>query len=58
MTYTVEGNSMSLRSEPFTIDRTKWNVNYGSKSVFDNLGDKFIDDDIKLTIDLVAKKQM
>lgn len=58
VTYTVDGNTMSIKSEPFTIDRTKWNVNYGSKSVFDNLGDKFISDDIKLTIDIFAKKQM
>ncbi|HEA29116.1 MAG TPA: YceI family protein [Leeuwenhoekiella sp.] len=58
VTYTVEGDMMTLKSESFTIDRTKWNVNYGSKSVFDNLGDKFISDDIKLTIDIVAKRQM
>lgn len=33
VTYTLDGNTMSIKSEPFTIDRTKWNVNYGSKSV-------------------------
>lgn len=49
-------NKIKLKSEPFAIDRTKWNVNYGSKSVFDNLGDNFIDDDIIITIDLVATK--
>lgn len=58
VTYTVDGDRMSLKSEPFTIDRTKWNVNYGSKTVFDDLGDKFISDDIQLTIDIVAKRQM
>ncbi|WP_031427766.1 YceI family protein [Flavimarina sp. Hel_I_48] len=58
VTYSVDGSTMTLKSEPFTIDRTKWNVNYGSKSVFDDLGDKFISDDITLTIDIVAKKQM
>lgn len=55
--YEVNDDKMTLTSETFTIDRTKWNVNYGSKSVFDDLGDQFINDDIKLTIDLVAKKQ-
>ncbi|MEH6406216.1 MAG: YceI family protein [Leeuwenhoekiella sp.] len=54
----VSGNTMTLKSEPFTIDRTEWNVNYGSKSVFDNLGDKFINDDIQLVIDITAKQQM
>jgi hypothetical protein len=47
---------MTLTSEPFTIDRTNWGVNYGSKSIFDNLGDKFISDDIQLTVKLQATK--
>lgn len=53
---TTEGNTMTMRSETFKIDRTKWGVNYGSKSVFDNLGDKFVDDEIELTISVVANK--
>ena len=53
---THEGDSMTLTSETFTIDRTKWNVEYGSKSIFDNLGDKFINDDIELTIKVMATK--
>lgn len=55
-TYEMDGDMMTLKSEPFTIDRTQWNVNYGSKSVFDDLKDNFISDDITLTIDIVAKK--
>ncbi len=51
-----EGDTMTLTSETFTIDRSKWNVKYGSKSFFDNLGDKFINDDIELKIMLKAKK--
>jgi hypothetical protein len=31
-------------------------VNYGSKSVFDGLGDKFINDEIELMIEVKAKK--
>ncbi|MGC1203572.1 MAG: YceI family protein [Flavobacteriaceae bacterium] len=53
---THEGDAMTLTSETFTIDRTKWNVEYGSKSIFDNLGDKFINDDIELTIKVMATK--
>jgi polyisoprenoid-binding protein YceI len=52
----MDENTITLKSEPFRIDRTKWDVNFGSKSVFDNLGDKFIDDEIELTITMVAKK--
>jgi len=51
-----DGENIEITSEEFTIDRTKWNVNYGSKSVFDGLGDKFINDEIVLTINLKAKK--
>ena len=56
ITYNVNGDNMTLSSETFTIDRTEWGVNYGSQSVFDNLGDKFINDDIEITIKIAAKK--
>jgi len=36
------------------FDRTKWGIEYKSKTVFDNLGDKFIYDDIALTVSLTA----
>jgi polyisoprenoid-binding protein YceI len=53
---TEEGDKMMLKSEPFEIDRTKWEVNYGSKSIFPSLGDKFINDAIKITVSVVATK--
>jgi len=56
VTIDMSDDSIEITSEKFTIDRTKWNVNYGSKSVFDGLGDKFINDEIELEIDLKAKK--
>ena len=56
VTVTNNGDDLTIASEAFTIDRTKWNVNYGSKSVFDNLGDKFINDDMELKITIKAKK--
>ncbi|SRX53979.1 YceI family protein [Aequorivita sp. CIP111184] len=55
-TVTMEGDKMMLKSETFEIDRTKWDVNYGSKSVFPSLGDKFINDTMKITVSLVATK--
>ena len=51
-----EENSVTLTSEPFQIDRTKWDVNYGSKTIFGNLGDKFINDMMELTVNIVASK--
>jgi polyisoprenoid-binding protein YceI len=35
-----------------TVDRTKFDVKYGSGSIFDGLGDKAIDDNFELAIDL------
>lgn len=53
----MEGNQLMLMSDAFTIDRTKWDVNYGSKTVFANLGDKFISDEMKITVAIVANKE-
>jgi hypothetical protein len=55
-TITVDGDVVTLTSETFTINRTQWNVNYSSKSVFDDLKDKFINDDIELKVTVTAKK--
>ena len=56
VTVSEDGNSYTITSEMFTIDRSKWDVQYGSKSFFDNLGDKFINDDIELKITVKASK--
>jgi len=53
---TSNGDMFTITSEVFTIDRSKWDVKYGSKSFFDNLGDKFINDDIELKISVSSKK--
>jgi len=56
VSYSIQGNTMELKTEPFTINRTDWGVNFGSKSIFNDLGDKFIMDDIELQILLKAAK--
>lgn len=38
-----------------TVDRTKYNIRYGSGSFFDNLGDKTIYDEFKLKVNLLVK---
>ncbi len=38
-----------------TVNRTKYDIRYGSKSFFDNLGDKVIYDDFTLEINLSVK---
>ncbi len=54
---TQHDNELTLTSNVFTIDRSKWNVRYGSKSFFDDLKDKFINDDIELKISIKASKK-
>jgi len=49
-------DAYSITSDVFTIDRSKWDIKYKSKSFFENLGDKFINDDIELKLSLKAKK--
>ncbi|GJM32115.1 MAG: lipid-binding protein [Saprospiraceae bacterium] len=39
-----------------TIDRSRYDIRYGSGSFFENLGDKTIYDEFELSINLVAKK--
>ena len=39
------------------VDRTKYDIKYRSKSFFGDIGDKAIDDEFEISINLVAKKQ-
>ncbi|MEJ6980717.1 YceI family protein [Pedobacter sp. P351] len=38
------------------VDRTKYDIKYRSKNFFSDIGDKAIDDEFELSINLVAKK--
>ena len=51
----LTGNSYTAIAK-IVIDRTKWGVEYKSKNVFKNLGDKFIYDEMELDIFLVSEK--
>lgn len=56
-TVTEDANGVKLVTDEFTIDRTKWGVNYGSGTKIENLAaDKVIKDDIKLKATVTAKK--
>jgi polyisoprenoid-binding protein YceI len=52
----ITENAINAETIQFVINRTNWNVNYGSKSIFDDLKDNFIHDDMGLKIKLVATK--
>jgi len=52
----AETNGVMSASGKMTIDRSEFNMRYGSGSFFDGLGDKTIYDEFDLQISLVAKK--
>lgn len=51
-----ESNGTVNASGKLTVDRSVYNVRYGSGTFFDNLGDKTIYDEFDMQITLVAKK--
>ncbi len=52
---TESGNQIKATGK-LVIDRSEYNVRYGSGSFFDNLGDKTIYDEFDLNVTIVAKK--
>ncbi|HOM04758.1 MAG TPA: YceI family protein [Candidatus Kapabacteria bacterium] len=54
-TINIKNNRLEARAE-FKIDRTKWDIRYGSGKFFDNLGDRMIRDDIIFKVKLIANK--
>lgn len=53
---TIDEDRLLLKSDTFKIDRSKWDIKYKSKSFFNDLGDKFIDDDMELSVLVNARK--
>ena len=53
--YKIENNQIIANAE-MIVDRSKFDIRYGSGSFFDNLGDKTIYDEFTLNIKLVANK--
>lgn len=49
-------NGKMVGTADVKLDRTKWDLKYGSGKFFKNLGDKMISDDFSLKLSLVAKK--
>ena len=51
-----QGGSLVAVAKNVMINRAKFDIRYGSKSFFNDIGDKAIDDQFELGINLVAKK--
>ena len=54
-TVSTENGVTTFESEKFMVNRADFNVKYGSKSFFDNLKDKFIDDNMELSFIVKTK---
>ncbi|WP_231427768.1 MULTISPECIES: YceI family protein [Pedobacter] len=55
LTVNADGTVSALAGK-ILVDRTKYDIRYGSKSFFDSIGDKAIDDNFEIGVKLVAKK--
>jgi hypothetical protein len=51
----IKDNMVTLKGK-LIVDRTKFDIKYGSGSFFDNLGDKAIDNDFTLDLNLQFAK--
>ncbi len=51
----MSGNKVNGNAD-LTVDRSEFDIKYGSGSFFENLGDKTIYDDFDITVSLVANK--
>ncbi len=54
-TITVK-NGVATAKANVTVDRTKYDIRYGSKSFFENIGDKAIYDDFTVSFNVTAKQ--
>lgn len=52
----VNDEELVIKSDQFDLDRTKWGINFMSRSVFTDLGDKFVNDTMKIKVHVVAKR--
>jgi polyisoprenoid-binding protein YceI len=55
-TYSITGNTLTAVAKDVKVDRTIYNIKYGSKTLAETVADKAIDDEFILNITLVATK--
>lgn len=52
----LDDSTVKITSADFDIDRTRWEIKFGSRSFFDSLGDNFVNDNMQLKLDLKASR--
>ena len=51
----IDESGMLKATAKIKVDRTKYDVRYGSDSFFDNLGDKAINNEIEFEVQLIGE---
>jgi polyisoprenoid-binding protein YceI len=54
-TVTADAKGVTANAK-IVLDRSKWDIRYGSKTFFPNIGDKMINDDFEIELALTAAK--
>lgn len=54
-TVTTDAKGVTANAK-IVLDRSKWDIRYGSKTFFPNIGDKMINDDFEIDLALTAAK--
>ncbi len=52
--FSLTEDALKVESATFVIDRSEWDVRYGSRKFFDNLRDNYISDEISLQVTINA----
>lgn len=55
-TVSIKDNILTGNAD-FIINRTWWDIRYGSKTFFETIGDKAIEDEFNLKLNIIAKKK-
>lgn len=56
LSFDDKSKTLKLSTNDITIDRTEWGINFMSKSIMDDVKDKFINDEIKIKFVLKAEQ--
>lgn len=54
----IENNQIVAAAPQFLIDRSEWKIKYASRKFFDNLKDKFVNDEIGIKFNILAIKEI
>ena len=54
---TIDNETVYAKTGEILLDRTRWGVNHMSKSVFKEMKDRYIDDEMMVKLDLVLDRQ-